>query len=298
MSYSRVFKTGWINFKRNSYLSFAAVGIMTVALILFVGLLGFQFLSSNVVASLEDKVDISVYFEIESDPADILSVKNQVEALDNVTEVEYISRERALEIFRERRGHDPLIEDSLEELGDNPFRASLNIGATDPSEYSTIVSFLENPRFSSMINKIIENPDVIERVIGISGAIRNGALISILILAVIAVLVTFNTIRLTIYSQKQEIEVMRLVGATNWHIRGPYVVEGGYYGIFAGLLALAISYPVTYFISQKLMIFIPEVDIFGYFVSNWWQVMILTLVLGSIMGMVSSMIAIRRHLKV
>lgn len=287
-----------MNFKRNSYLSLAAIGIMTIALMLFVGLLAFQFLASRVVTSLEDKIDISVYFEIEALEDDILAVKSELQDLPNVTEVEYISRERALEIFRERRGNDPLIEESLQQLDDNPLRASLNIGASDPSEYDSIVVFLDNPRFSPMINKVVENPDVIDRVIGISNAIQNGGFLTVIVLALIAVLVTFNTIRLTIYNQRQEIEVMRLVGASNWHIRGPYVAEGGYYGGLAAIIALAISYPVIYGISRKLITFIPEVDVFRYFVTNWWQVVLLTIALGIVLGTVSSAIAIRRHLKI
>jgi len=298
MSSNRIFKSGWINFKRNSYLSLAAIGIMAIALMLFVGLFGFQFLTTRVVTSLENKIDISVYFETDTQEDNILSLKTELEALPSVMDVEYISRERALEIFRERRGNDPLIEESLEQLDENPFRASLNIGATDPSEYDSIVAFLDNPRFTPTINKVIENPDVIDRVIGISNAVRNGGLIVILVLSLIAVLVTFNTIRLTIYSQRQEIEVMRLVGASNWHIRGPYVVEGGYYGAFAAIIALAISYPVIYGVSNKLITFIPEVDIFGYFVTNWWQIVILTIVLGVFLGTISSAIAIRKHLKI
>ena len=119
-----------------------------------------------------------------------------------------------------------------------------------------------------------------------------------LMLALIAVLVTFNTVRLTIYNQKQEIEIMRLVGASNWHIRGPYLAEGGFYGLFAALIALVIFYPIVYLVSDKISYFAESVDLLAYFGRGFAQVLLLTVGLGVLLGVASSFIAIRRHLKI
>jgi cell division transport system permease protein len=188
----------------------------------------------------------------------------------------------------------------LAQLDFNPLAASLNIKARDSTQYASIVQFLENNKFRSIIDKIdfYENKGVIERIQKISGGIRDWGLAATLILAVIAVLVTFNTIRLTIFNQKQEIEIMRLVGASNWHIRGPYLVEGGLYGLFAALAALAIFYPVVFFVSDKISSFAPDINLSSYFFGGIAQIFLLVIFLGIFLGVTSSFIAIRKHLKV
>jgi len=298
---NRVLKTGWANLQRNSYLSFAAVGIMSLALIVVMALMAFQYMTNRVVISLEDKVDISAYFKVDADEEDILEIKSDLEGLTNVLTVDYVSRETALEDFRAAHAGDEIIQESLDQLdGENPLSASLNVQAVDPSQYASIAQFLSAGRFSGIIDKVnyFENEDVIERVRGISSGLRTGGLLTTLVLAVIAVLVTFNTIRLTIYNQKEEIEIMRLVGASNWQIRGPYVTEGGFYGLFAGVLAMALMYPAIYLISERLVRFSPDIRLFDYFVANVYQVVPIILFFGIFLGMFSSLIAIRKHLKI
>jgi len=118
------------------------------------------------------------------------------------------------------------------------------------------------------------------------------------IIAIIAILVTFNTVRLTIYNQRQEIEIMRLVGASNWQIRGPYLAEGALYGLFAAGIGLLIFAPLLYALSTKLAMFAPGVDLFGFMLSSWWLVLLLSAGAGMILGMLSSLVAIRKHLRV
>ncbi len=296
----KIISLGWTNFKRNSYLSVGTTGVMTLVLLLFAGLISLNFISNKVVESLQDKVDISVYFKTDSSEEEVMLIKKDLENNPMVKSVAYISKERALEDFKKLHAGDPLIQESLAELSDNPLQPALNVKAVDPQKFGEIVKFLEGNKFRSFVDKInfYENEAVIQRVQGITNGIRNWGLIISLLLALIAIMVTFNTVRLTIYNQKQEIEIMRLVGGSNWHIRAPYLVEGSLYGILAAAITLIIFYPMAFIISPKLSILIPGVSLVGYFLSNIAQFVLLLLVLGVLLGVASSAIAIRRFLKI
>ena len=296
----KILDSGWTNFRRNSYLSFGATGIMALALILFLGLLTVQFLTSQVVANLQEKIDISAYFKADATEEQALKIKSDVSVLPQVDSVVYVSRDQALEDFKSRHAEDQLIQESLAQLESNPLAASINIKTRDASQYASIAKFLEESPLSAVIDKIsfYENRGVIERIQSISRGVNTWGLGATFLLALIAVLVTFNTVRLTIYNQKQEIEIMRLVGASNWHIRGPYLTEGGLYGLFASVIALAIFYPSVYLVSDKVNSFVPSVNLFSYFMVGLPQVVLMVAGLGIALGVVSSSIAIRKHLKI
>jgi len=275
-------------------------GVMILVLFLFSGLMSLNYLASQIVSGLEEKVDVSVYFKNDASEEEINKVKSDLELLGTVKKVEYVSKDQALNEFKERHAGDTLIQDSLAELDDNPLQASLNVKADDSSQYASIVTFLEGNKFRSLVDKInfYENEQVIKRVLAISGGLRNWGFLLTMVLALIAVLVTFNTVRLTIYSQKQEIEIMRLVGGSNWHIKAPYLVEGGMYGALAAGIVAVIFYPAIFFISPKVESLMPGVSLISYFVSNIFQFVPLIFFIGILLGVTSSFVAIRRFLKI
>src|SRR3990167_7379767 len=275
-------------------------GVMVLVLVLFSGLMSLNYLASQIVSGLEEKVDVSVYFKNEASEGEIAKVKSDLESLGTVKNVEYVSKDQALSEFKERHAGDTLVQDSLAELDENPLQASLNVKADDSSQYASIVTFLEGNKFRSLVDKInfYENEQVIKRVLAISGGLRNWGFLLTMALAMIAVLVTFNTVRLTIYSQKQEIEIMRLVGGSNWHIKAPYMVEGGLYGVLAAGIVVVVFYPMAYFISPKIETLMPGVSLMSYFVSNVFQFVPLIFFVGILLGVTSSFVAIRRFLKV
>ncbi|OGM98127.1 MAG: hypothetical protein A2735_00255 [Candidatus Yanofskybacteria bacterium RIFCSPHIGHO2_01_FULL_41_21] len=299
-AFKRIFRTGWLNFKRNSYLSFGTTGVMALVLLLFSGLMVLNYISGQIVTGLEDKVDVSVYFKNDASEDQVISVKQDLESQPAVARVTYISKDQALTDFKAKHAGDALIQQSLAELTDNPLQSSLNIKAKESTQYASIVTFLEGNKLRPVIDKInfYENEAIINRVQGISRGVGNWGLVATLILAFIAVLVTFNTIRLTIYNQKNEIEIMRLVGGSNWHIKAPYLIEGGLYGVFASLITIAVFYPTLWFISSKIGILIPDVSLIGYFVANVFQFIPIIFALGIALGVLSSYIAIRRFLRV
>lgn len=299
-AFIRIFNAGWTNFKRNSYLSFATTGVMTLVLLLFSGLLVVNYISSQIVKGLEDKVDVSVYFKTEAPEDTIMAVKDDLIKLSDVKEVNYISRDQALQDFKTVHAGQANIEDSLAELDFNPLQASLVVKAKDSSKYPSIVGYLEANKFRSLMDKITyyQNETVIKKIQNISNGIRNWGLMATLGLTLIAVLVTFNTIRLTIYNQKQEIEIMRLVGGSTWHVKAPYLIEGGLYGAFAAALTAVLFYPGLYTVSSKMDVLLPGVSLIGYFAANIIQFVAIILCAGITIGITSSFVAIRRFLKV
>jgi cell division transport system permease protein len=176
----------------------------------------------------------------------------------------------------------------------------LNIKAVDSSQYASIVGFLEASRLRSVIDKInyYDNEVVIARIQNISEAIQGWGMVATLLLAFIAVLVAFNTVRLTIYNQRQEIEIQRLVGASNWFIRAPYMVEGVLYGTIATVIALTLFFAGLQFASPRIALLMPGVSLMGYFGGNIIQIAGITLIAGVGLGVLSSTIAIRRFMKI
>jgi cell division transport system permease protein len=296
----RVFKAGAVSFWRNRWISTATILIMVITLGLITSLFLMSVVADTILGDLEEKVDISVYFKLDTPEKEILMVKSELEGISDVKSVEYVSRDAALAKFEESHQNNPLIIKSLQELGENPLEASLNIKANVIDEYESIASFLESPRFSGYVDTVNyrQNQKVIEKLSSILNTIRKSGFIAILILGFIAVLVTFNTIRLTIYSMREEIGVMRLVGASNWYIRGPFIVEGVLHGTIASVLTTIFFYPLILFISPKVSVFLAGIDLIGYFNSNFWSIFLLQTLVGIILGIISSLIAMRKYLKV
>ncbi|MFH0906943.1 MAG: permease-like cell division protein FtsX [bacterium] len=297
---ARIIKSGWLSFWRNKFLSVAAVSMMSFAILGIVSLLLVNVLISSLTDNLEDKIDISVYFNLDTEEDSILEIRNDLVKLDEVRSVEYISTEEALESFREKHKENEVLMQSLTELDNNPLEASLNIKAQQASQYEAIVDFFNQDEYQEDIDKInyLENKAVISRLATITNSIRKIGFIILIILAVIAVLVTFNTIRLTIYSTRKEIKVMKLVGASNWFVRGPFIVEGALYGVVAAVISLIIVVPVLWYISPNITAYLPGTDLFYYFQENFLSIFMIQLVVGIVLGTVSSIVAIRRYLKV
>jgi len=296
---SRIFKSGWLSFWRNKWLSSAAISIMSLAILGLTSLLLINVLVDSLTTNLEDKIDISVYFQLNADEDDILTLRGDLIKLSEVKSVEYVSTEEALLRFKEKHQDNDVLIQSLEELESNPLEASLNIKAQQASQYETIVSFFDQSSYDQIIDKInyLENKDVIARLSSITGTIRQLGFIILVILAVMAVVVSFNTIRLTIYSARKEIKVMKLVGASNWFVRGPFVVEGALYGVIAALISLLILYPLVWYISPKVTSYLPGTDLFYFYQTNFLALFLLQIGVGIALGTVSSLVAIRRYLE-
>jgi len=296
----RIIKYGFLGFWRNGWLSTATLSIIILALLVFEGLMIFNILTKTALSSIQEKIDISIYFKRETPEDNILQIKKSLETLTEIKKIEYISSDKALEIFKERHRDDPAITQSLEELKENPLLASLNIKAYNPKEYAVIADYLEEANFKVWFEKVTyaQNALVIDRLSRIINTAEKSGLTLIVFLALVAVLITFNTIRLAIYSSREEIGIMRLVGASNHFIRGPYVVEGIIYGLLAAILSVIIALPIIYFISPYIEIFIPEMNLWNYFTGHIITILGYQLIFGVGLGIISSIIAVRKYLKI
>lgn len=270
---------------------------MVLALVVFAGLLLFNYSARRVAAFVEDKIDISVYFFTNAPEDQILAVQQSLESLSEVKSVEYISRDRALEIFRESYRDDPVISQGLNELDANPLEASLNIKAQKPDQYAAIASYLESPNLKTYIDSVSysKNQAAVDRLTAIVNRINGGGLIATIVLAAIAGLVVFNTVRIAIHSNREELSVMRLVGASNALVRGPLMIEGAMSGIISAILSLAVISPAVYFISPQLDV--PGLELFRYFYTHLPQLFLYQLLFGVGIGVFSSFVAVRRYLR-
>lgn len=301
ITFTRILKTGFQNFWRNRWLASTTISVMTVTLFIISFLFFFNIATNTTINALQDKIDISVYFKQDASEQEILKIKQDLLALPEIKRINYTSKEQALANFTAKHKDDEGIKQSLIELDENPFGASLDIKAKKTDFYAGIASFLETSYFKPLIDNITyqnNKEDIIEKFATISSTLHNGALILSIIFTIIAISVAFNAIRLVIYNSRREIEVMRLVGAKNWFIKGPFVLNGLLYGLIGGLICLVLIYFGFQLASPKLTNLLPEADMITYFHSNLILVISLILFTGMFLGVASSLVAIRKYLKI
>jgi len=314
-TFKRITRTGFVNFWRNGFLSFAAIVVITLSLCAFGALIFGSAFGRALIADVKDKVDVNVYFALSAPESDILAFQNQVNALPEVASTTYISRDAALASFQSKWQDNTLIMQGLEEIGDNPFPAALNVKAKDPGQYASIADFLntKNPTLDDgtpLISKVDyeQNKLVIDRLSKIIPAAEQAGSVIAIILIIVAIIVVFNTIRLIIYTAKDEISVMKLVGASNVYVRGPLVVSGIMYGVISGLITLILMAAFAYW-SDAVLLKLAGVDIASnfslvvnvlsdYFLHNFTEIFIIIMGAGIILGGISSYIAARRYLRV
>jgi cell division transport system permease protein len=305
MSMRRMIGAGWKNFARGGAVSVATVVIMTVTLGIISSLIFLSALLSFTLDFVRDQVDISVSFVTTASEHDILALKSKIELLPQVKSVTYTTREQVLADFRAFHATDQTILQGLEQLGDNPFGAYLGIKAKDPSQYESISSTLETtPALSaggaSIIDRINykQNKITIDNLSKAIAVTRSGGLIIVILFALASVMIALATVQLAIYTAKDEIGVMRLVGASNAYIRGPFIVAGVITGILATLAVLIALFPIAWYIGTKTAGLLNGFNIFSYYTSHFFIILIILLVSGVCLGGLASILAIRRYLKV
>ncbi len=305
MVIKRVLVGGGKNFLRGGAVSAATVLIMTVTLSIIGSLIFLSALLTFTLDSIKEKVDVSVYFVTTASEVDILAVKDKLEKLPQVASVSYTSADDALVAFRARHATDQLTLQALDELGGNPLDASLEIRAKDTREYESIVSFLEaSPALSSGGTSIVDrvnysqNKEVINRLSIAIQATREIGLAVVVFFAIASILIAFATVRLAIYVAKDEIAVMRLVGASNAYIQGPFIVTGVITGITAAILVLLLLWPATWYAGVKTVAWFGGFNLASYYATHFASVFSILMLSGIVLGIVASVFAIRRYLHV
>lgn len=295
-SLRRITKLGWVSFKRQAGLSLATCFIMTLVIFLVTSLFLFYHVSQSLISVLQERVDISVYFrEIISEP-EILRIREEIARVPEVKQVEYVSQQEAVQRLLARR---PELADSVRETENFLNIASLNVKVFEAGQYSAVASLLENSPFAGNINvDYYERRPVIERISAITAAINRTGIAAFIVLAIIAFLVAFNQAKLAILHSREEISVQRLVGASNWFIRGPFLVQGIIVGILATLVSFLIFLTALASLGPKMEVLFPGLNLFSYFISNFFLILSLQILTGIGLGVVSSLIAMRKYLEV
>ena len=298
----RVARYGLISFVRNGFVSLTAVLIMTITLFVVAFLMISGAALDATLKQLTEKVDVTVYFTTEATEGEITSMKTAIEALPEVAVVTYISREEALAVFRERHKGDQLTLQALDELGGNPLGASLEIRAKQTSQYESIATFLEAQQKSggtaASIDKVnfFQNKTAIDRLTNIIETSRRIGIAVALVLGISTILIAFNTIRLAIYTARDEIGVMNIVGAGHWYVRGPFMVAGILYGLVSGLIVLLLLYPLTLWLGPGSERFFGSFNVFTYFIEAFPALFLIIVASGIGLGALSSYLAVRRYL--
>ncbi len=300
----RVVRAGFVGFWRNAYVSLASIFVMTVALFVIGATMFIEQLLTSSLSSLQSKVDINVYFVPEAPQEEIDAIRDAVEALPDVAQVTYLSREDALQRYRERYQNNEIAMQALDELGENPLGATIAIQARQTSQYENIARFLEEQRERSAAETPIiddinyaRNKESIDTLTSIIDAVERASFIAMIVLLVAAVLISFNTIRLAIYTSREEIGIMRLVGASNTFIRGPFMLQGVMYGLISGVLALLVLYPILVWLGPRTELYF-ELNLFTYFIDNFTYFFVTLVGIGIAIGLVSSTLAVARYLRV
>lgn len=307
ITWERIITAAFRNFLRNAWLSTAAIAMICVTLTVMLGFWMTKTAYDTTLDTISEKIDLAIFFVDETDPLLIEEFQAELEALPNVRSVDYIDKAAALERYRAQNEDNPDLRDVVSEE-DNFLPTSFDIIVFDLNQTDEIRQLTKNEKYAPFVEdtnfetedrkKVIESVNesinfITTLSIGVAG-----------IFAAISVMIVFNTIRMAIYTRSTEIGIMRLIGATNWFIRGPFLVESMLYGAAAGIISMIVSYVGLHTITPRLT----GADVIPllptkfdasivYFDENWLMVGAVTLAVGMVLGLVSSLLALMRHLK-
>ena len=297
----RIITAALRDLSRNIWLNMATIIIIVIALFTVATMLAVDKIGSYALNTLQEKIDISIQFEDSAEEEKILGLKEDLEELEEVKSVEYISKEQALINFKETHKDNEYIDQSLEELGENPLFAVLNVKAKSLGQYGAIDDYINsNENYKDVIESVNfkENEKAINNFSGILKAVKEGIFGLTALFILISIMIAFNTIRLAMYAHRVEIEIMRLVGASDWFIKMPFIIEGAVFGIIGCAITFVFIFPIVMYVSPKISQFLPGFDLQNYFISDFPRIAVLLLFSGIAMGVISSLIAIRRYLKI
>jgi cell division transport system permease protein len=310
LNVKRVSRYGLAGFVRNGFVSLAAVLIMTVTLFVIANIMLSNAAMNDTLRQLSDQVDVRVYFTTAATEGQVQEIQSSLQALPQVASVTYQDRDQALADFRERHKNDQLTIQALDELGENPFGASLEIKAKETSQYEAIAAYLTDLQESGQgggeaIDTVnfYQNKTAIDRLTDIIATSRNNDVAKAIVLAIASLLIAFNTIRLAIYTARDEIGVMNLVGAGHWYVRGPFMIAGILYGVVSAIAVLLLLYPVLIFypvligLGPTSELLFGSFDSFDYYTRNFIVFFAVLMGVGIVLGALSSYLAVRRYLR-
>ncbi len=298
----RIFQAGFRNFLRNAWLSTAATAVMVVTLtIMSVSFVASMALNSTI-HGVVNKIDISIYLKDSTTVGQAQSLQRQISQLANIASVKFISKDDALATFRSQHANDPTLLSGVSEIG-NPLPASFDVKPIDPNNLSPISNFVKRTDVKPLLDAT--NPisyqgtrkKTVDQIIHVSNFIKRVGLIASVLFVIISILIIFNTIRMAIFSRREEIEIMRLMGATNWFIRGPFLFEAAFYGVIASFVATGLTYTLVTISGPRVASYIDFSSTLSFFRNNILLIILAEIVIGVLIGAISSLLAMIRYLK-
>lgn len=298
----RAFQFAAADFYRNKGISIAAIFILITATLLITGLFYLHGMSRFLIAEIQNKMDITAYFAQDTKEQEILALKEDLSRqFESITGITYVSKEEALEDVLEKHPDDPVISKALEEVGENPFLPSLNITTNgNVGQYQSIAEYLQQEVFADFIEKVdfSQKKATIEKILSTTWYTNIIGISLGVLLIIVAGLAVFNTIKLVIDFSRDEIATMRIVGASNWFINAPFIMEGGMFGA----VAFMVCFTVTLILSIAASRIIGEValgfNLAGFFLSNIFLIIFIQLLFAVGLGVLSSFLAVRKYLKI
>lgn len=305
LTFWRILKYGANSFLRNAWLSVAATAVMTITLVIFFGSFMASRTLNETIGNIQKKVDISIYLKQDVSEKDAEAIRSSVEKLESVTSAEYTTPEKVKEKFATDNYQDEKLREALSEAEDG-FFGVINVKMVDIGDTEELKNFIETdklsknslnpdhkPTFSSNRKEIIDNISNI-----INFAEKVGIFAAVIFVA-ISGLIIFNTIRMAIFNRREEIYMMKLIGANKGFISGPFLIESIICGILASIFATGIGYFASSVAIPKLAayeILVPEAfSSIGFFLALIWPAL---MIIGAIIGVLSSFFATRKYLKI
>lgn len=300
----RIFKFALQGFFRNFWLSVVTITIMLMAVISVTLLMAMDYIRQTTIQSVENQIDILVEIKPQTSREQVENLVIDLDDLEEVEDIVIISPEQNKEIFLQNNT-DERIKDILNIYSDdeNPFSYSLAIKAYKLSQYDNIINFINQDKYSSLVESsdIDTHEEIIGKINSIADFLNKYSWYITGIFLLISVIVIFNTIRISIYSRRDEIVIMKLVGAGNAFVRAPFVLESIFYALAAVLIVIALSYPLLNFIQPSLNSYFQGsqvIDLVGYFQSNFVSIFVYQFIVLAFLNMVSTALAVRRYLQV
>ncbi len=301
----RIVTAGLRGFYRNRTVSLSSIFILTITLSIITSFYLFRAIFDYTLDQVREKVDVRIYFTVDATDAQVVDIKAKLLGLPQVKQVVYTSRDQALADFKAKHSGDQLTLQALDELGTNPFGSSLSVVAKDTSQYEAIANQLSSGSgllgdAGSAVDKInyYQLKDSIDKLNNIIVWTNTVGFWLSVIFILMSCMIVYNTIRLAIFVYRDEIAVMKLVGASNMFIRGPFIVEAILYALAATVITLAIFYPATIWVTKKTVFFFEGMNIHAYFVTHFFSLTGFLLLSGMGLAVISSLLAVRKYLKV
>ncbi|MDD2681276.1 MAG: permease-like cell division protein FtsX [Patescibacteria group bacterium] len=298
LSFLRIIKFSLQDIARNIWLSIVTITILLLALLSINTMLTVQTVSDNAVNAVKEKIDISLYLNADASENNITALRSKIEAMPEVKSIVYTSKQTALESFRSKYRDNPEILQALRELGSNPLSPSLAITPSNFDETTNLVNSLRQ-----IDSDIIESRDfsdntaVVNKIQSITKRVSEVGLVIIFIFVLTSLLVVYNSIRVAVYTHKREIEIMRLVGASNYFIYMPFMFSAFIYAVISVSLMISIFYPFLTLFQPYLEVFLAgyNVNLVTYFVNNFWPIFGAQFGIILFITLVASFFAVRKY---